>query len=259
MLGAITGDIIGSRFERGKFKSTEFELFTSESSFTDDTVLTVAVADCILHGLDYSKTIRRYGKAYPQAGYGGTFKKWMFGFISGPYNSWGNGWAMRVSPVGWAFYKEEDVLEEAKRSAEVTHNHPEGVKGAQALALAVWLARNGASKRAIQVAVEEKFSYDLRTTLDEIRPHYQFDVSCQGSVPQAIRAFLESENFENAIRLAISIGGDSDTIACMAGAVAEAFYKEIPEKMLVGVKKRLPEPFLKIVEMFYGKYGVDQS
>lgn len=254
MLGAIAGDIIGSRFERGKFKSKEFDLFTDESKFTDDTVLTVAVADCILHELDYSKTVRRYGRSYPLAGYGGTFKKWMYGFISGPYNSWGNGSAMRASPIGWAFDKEEDVLEQAKRSAEITHNHPEGIKGAQAMAWAVWQAKNGAGKTAIKAGIEQRFGYDLGQTIDEIRPAYQFDVSCQGSVPQAITAFLESKDFEDAIRLAISIGGDCDTIASMAGAIAEAHYDGVPAGILHEVKARLPELFLKHVALFYEKY-----
>lgn len=254
MFGAIAGDIIGSRFERGKFKSMEFELFTPASTFTDDTVLTVAVADCILHGLDYAKTVRRYGRSYPLAGYGGTFKKWMYGFVSGPYNSWGNGSAMRVSPIGWAFHDENEVLEQAKRSAEITHNHPEGIKGAQAVAWAVWAARQGASKSEIKETIEHIFGYDLSFTLDEIRPTYEFDVSCQGSVPQAIAAFLESDGFENAIRLAISIGGDCDTIASIAGAIAETYYKTVPAGIVAELEARLPEPFYRIVGEFYEKY-----
>ncbi|MEM6725800.1 MAG: ADP-ribosylglycohydrolase family protein, partial [Bacteroidota bacterium] len=209
MLGAIAGDIIGSRFERNNLKSKEFELFDSASRFTDDTVLTVAIADALLTKTPYATTVRNYARNYPFAGYGGTFKQWMFGLISGPYNSWGNGSAMRVSPIGFAFNTVEQVLEEAKRSAEITHNHPEGIKGAQAVALSILLARQGTSKEAIKSEIESRFQYDLSRSLDAIRPVYQFDVSCQGSVPEAIIAFLESTDFEDAIRNAISIGGDS--------------------------------------------------
>ncbi|MEN8120828.1 MAG: ADP-ribosylglycohydrolase family protein [Bacteroidota bacterium] len=254
MLGAIIGDLIGSRFEGQNSKSTEFDLFTDKSAFTDDSVLTVATADCILNQKGYTKVYQEYGKKYPNAGYGGTFYKWIFSDNPKPYNSWGNGSAMRVSPVAYAFNDLETVLEEAQKSAEVTHNHPEGIKGAQAVASAVFLARTGKNKAEIKDYIQAKFGYDLERTLDEIRPVYRFDVSCQGSVPEAIIAFIESADFESAIRLSISLGGDSDTIAAMAGSIAEAFYKEIPEKMISETKKRLPDEFLEIIKRFIERF-----
>lgn len=172
-----------------------------------------------------------------------------------PYNSWGNGSAMRVSPVGWAFDSIDEVLYEAKRSAEVTHDHPEGIKGALAVASAVLLARQNRSKEDIKQYIIEKFNYDLDRKLDEIRPQYQFDVSCQGSVPEAIIAFLESRDFEDAVRLAVSIGGDSDTIACIAGAIAEAFYKEIPEYIVENSLRLLPTEIIVLIEKFSAKFG----
>jgi ADP-ribosylglycohydrolase len=250
MKGAIIGDIIGSRFEKDNIKTKTFELFTEKSRFTDDTVLTVAIADAILNKKDYAETVRAYSLAYPMAGYGKTFKKWMVGTISGPYNSWGNGSAMRVSPVGLLYDDETTILKEAKKSAAITHNHEEGIKGAQAVAMAVFLARKGKPKQAIKTYVEQQFGYDLSRTIDEIRPNYTFDVSCQGSVPEAIIAFLESEGFEDAIRIAISIGGDSDTIASMSGAIAEAFYGEIPTELINKMNEYLPEGFKVILENF---------
>ncbi len=229
MLGAIAGDIIGSIYEFVNIKTTDFPLFHEHCRFTDDTVLTVALADSLLHGTSYLDLLKQYYRAYPKAGYGGMFQQWARSEESRPYNSWGNGSAMRVSSIGFAFDTLDEVLEQARRSAEVTHNHPEGIKGAQAIASAVFLARTGNTKDQIKNHVEAAFGYDLGTPLDEIRPRYSFDVSCQGSVPQAVRAFLESTDFENAVRLAISIGGDSDTIACMAGGVAQAFYGGVPQ------------------------------
>ncbi len=251
MKGAIIGDIIGSRFEVSNYKGKDFELFTPRSTFTDDTVLTVAVADAILKGLPYEETVRAYAQRYPDAGYGGTFYQWMMGQIEGPYNSWGNGSAMRVSPVGFAFDSKDKVLREAEKSAAITHNHPEGIKGAQAIALGVFLARNGAKKEKIKEEIEKAFGYDLSRRIEDIRPTYTFDVSCQGSVPEAIIAFLESTGFEDAIRTAISLGGDSDTIACMAGALAEAFYRDIPEEMEEEAMSRLPGRFRKVIDVFY--------
>jgi ADP-ribosylglycohydrolase len=228
MLGAIAGDIIGSVHEFRGTKTTEFELFQSGCRFTDDTVLAVAVADCLLHGYDYVETFREYFHAYPNAGYGLRFFQWAYSDSKSPYNSWGNGSAMRVPAVGHAFESIEEVLAEAKRSADVTHNHTEGVRGAQATATAVFLARNGKSKAAIKDAVERMFGYELDRRLDEIRPGYQFDESCQGTVPAALTAFLESADYEDAIRKAISLGGDADTLACITGGVAEAFYGGVP-------------------------------
>jgi len=257
MIGAIAGDIIGSVFEGHNTKSTKFRLFCPYSRFTDDTVLTVAVAYAILKEADYAASLKMFARKYPNAGYGGTFYGWMLSSDTEPYNSWGNGSAMRVSPVGFAFSSVEDVLAEAERSAEVTHNHPEGIKGAQATALAIFMARTGAGKDDIREEVTERFGYDLNRTLDEIRPNYYFDVSCQGSVPEAIIAFLESENFEDTVRKGISLGGDSDTIACIAGGIAQAYYKDIPQAILSTVRDKLPGEFLVIIDEFNEKYEVD--
>lgn len=205
MIGAIAGDIIGSIYEGRPIKTTEFPLFHRLCHPTDDTVLTVALADSILNRTDYVRCLKDYFHRYPQAGYGGSFVRWAMSLSTSPYNSWGNGSAMRVSPVGFAYDSLEEVLAEAGRSAEVTHNHPEGVKGAQTTAAAVFLARTGKSKEEIKQYVEQTFAYDLSRRLDDIRPSYQFDVSCQGTVPPAIIAFLESRDFEDAIRKAISL------------------------------------------------------
>ena len=241
MLGDIAGDIIGSVYQMVNIKTTDFPLFHEHCRFTDDTVLTVALADSLLHGIPYVDLLKRYYRAYPRAGYGGMFHRWATSDDPQPYNSFGNGSAMRVSPVGFAFGRLEEVLEQAKRSAEVTHDHPEGIKGAQAVASAVFLARTGRDKDHIQAYVETVFSYDLGRPLDQIREIYEFDVSCQGSVPQAIRAFLESKDYEHAVRLAISIGGDSDTIACMAGGIAQAYYGGVPEGIAGRVYEALDE------------------
>jgi ADP-ribosylglycohydrolase len=254
MWGAIAGDVIGSVFEHHRTKSTAFPLFRAGSTFTDDTVLTIAVAYAILHGQAYGAAIKAFGRRYPNAGYGGSFFRWLLAADSQPYGSWGNGSAMRVSPVGFAFDMHEDVLREARRSAEVTHNHPEGIKGAQATALSVFLARQGHPKAVIQEEIADRFAYDLSQTLDEIRPNYGFDVSCQGSVPPSIRAFLESEDFEDAIRKAISLGGDSDTMACIAGGIAHAFYGGVPLEIVREVRSRLPEEFLGVLDEFAERY-----
>jgi ADP-ribosylglycohydrolase len=255
MIGAIAGDVIGSIFEHCAIKSTQFPLFSPYSRFTDDTVLTVAIADSILRKTDYATSLKTFGQKYPNAGYGGSFFRWIYAADSKPYNSWGNGSAMRVSPVGFAFGSIEDVLEEAKKSAKVTHNHPEGIKGAQATALAVFLGRSFKSKTIIKQEISSRFSYNLDRTIEEIRPHYGFDVSCQGSVPEAIIAFLEAKNFEDAIRNAISLGGDSDTIACIAGGIAQSYYQKIPSEIVSNVRKRLPEEFLFIMDEFNTQYG----
>lgn len=254
MLGAIAGDIIGSAYEFNNTKRTDFELFTPRSQFTDDTVLTIAIADCILSARDYKSVIREYGRRYTGVGYGSMFQEWLYSAGSTPYNSFGNGSAMRVSPVGFAFDMIEKVLEEAKKSAEVTHNHPEGIKGAQATATAVFLARKGENKRNIKKHIEEKFGYNLNQTLKEIRPNYKFDESCQGSVPEAIIAFLESKDYEDAVRKAISLGGDSDTLACITGGIAEAYYKKIPTSILVKVKNMLPPELLQVIDLFNKRY-----
>ncbi|MFT5617450.1 MAG: ADP-ribosylglycohydrolase [Arenicella sp.] len=255
MKGAIIGDIIGSRFEKSEHKSKEFELFTRFTRFTDDSVLTIAVAKSILTKESYEKHVKEFAQKYPKKGYGSTFHKWFEGKIEGAYNSWGNGSAMRVSSVGWAFETEEEVLKEAKKSAEITHNHPEGIKGAQAIALGVFLARKGKRKMEIKERISTDFDYDLNRTIDEIRPIYKFDVSCQGSVPEAIIAFLEAEDFEDTIRTAISIGGDSDTIACMACALAEAHYGEIPQEIEKEAMSRLTDDLREVVIQFYEMIG----
>jgi len=256
MLGAIAGDIIGSVFEANPVKYADFPLFSPYSTFTDDTVLTIATAYSILEKVDYAKAFKVFGRKYPDAGYGFSFYHWIFSPDSGPYNSWGNGSAMRASPVGFAFDSIDDVLDEAGRSAAVTHNHPEGIKGAQATALSVFWARKGESKEFIKREIGTRFAYNLSRTLEEIRPGYHFDVSCQGSVPESIIAFLESKNFEDAVRKAISLGGDSDTMACIAGGIAHAFYKEIPQKIVANVKERLPDEFLVIIDKFSQSYGL---
>lgn len=255
MLGAIAGDIIGSVFEHRPIKTVEFPLFSERSTFTDDTVLTVAVANAILSGLEYGPTIQAFGRRYPYAGYGGSFYQWLQRSEIEPYNSWGNGSAMRVSPVGYAFEIEEEVLQEARKSAEVTHNHPEGIKGAEATALAIYLARKGRNKENIRDEIEERFGYSLRRRLEDIRHSYQFDVSCQGSVPESIIAFLESEGVEDAIRKAISLGGDSDTMGCIAGGIAEAYYGEVPAGIVEEVQRRMPVELWEIVAEFYRQYG----
>ncbi len=256
MFGAIAGDIIGSVYEGHPVKTEDFPLFDNYSRVTDDTVLTVAVAYAILRKAAYGASIKDFARRYPNAGYGFSFYRWMLSDTMRPYNSWGNGSAMRVSPVGLAFDSKEKVLDEARRSAEPTHNHPEGIKGAQATALAVFLARHGADKETIRTEISSRFSYDLDRTVDEIRPGYRFDVSCQGSVPESIIAFLESCNFEDAIRKAVSLGGDSDTMACIAGGIAQAFYRDIPSHIVSEVRKRLPEEFLRVVDEFNKRFGL---
>ncbi len=258
MIGAIAGDIIGSSYEFRPTKTTDFDLFAPGSEFTDDTVLTVAVADCILHGKEYAATFKEYGNKYRNAGYGSKFLNWVGSNTLAPYNSYGNGSAMRVSPVGFAFSSLDAVLREAERSAAVTHNHPEGIKGAQATASAIFLAREGESKEAIRKYVEATFGYDLHQTIEEIRPMYTFDETCQGSVPQAIIAFLESYSYEDAVRLAVSLGGDSDTQACIAGGIAQAHYGHVPDYIAEEARGRLNPEMLEIVDRFDDKYGVHQ-
>ncbi|MEN8729886.1 MAG: ADP-ribosylglycohydrolase family protein [Desulfuromonadales bacterium] len=250
MLGAIAGDVIGSRFEHTGIKSKHFDLFNQQSAFTDDTVHTVALADSILHKVPFPDKLREYYQCYPGAGYGGRFRRWAESSTLEPYQSYGNGSAMRVSPVAWLSDSLQDVLSEARKSAVVTHDHPEGVRGAQAVAGAVFMARNKAGKKAIRAFVEDVFSYDLSATLDEIRRHYRFDVTCQGSVPQAIRAFLEAEGFEDAVRNAVSLGGDSDTQACIAGSIAEAYFGGVPAHIKAQTESFLDQRILTVLQLF---------
>ncbi len=256
LLGALAGDIIGSVYEFSGQKEYEFPLFRKSSKITDDSVLTIAVADAIINKRSYLECIREYALAYPNCGYGGYFREWMYSNDPQPYNSFGNGSAMRVSAVGWAYETIEDVLREAERSAAVTHNHPEGIKGAQAIALSIFLARKGESKEKIKQEVVSRLGYNLDETIDEIRPDYKFDETCQKTVPPAIIAFLESEDFEDAIRKAISLGGDADTLAAITGSIAEAYYGGVPEEIAIEVKHRTPQELWDIVEQFSEQFAV---
>lgn len=253
MLGAIAGDIIGSVYEHCPVKTKNFPLFGSNSCFTDDTVLTVATAHALLTNGDYQAAYQLYGQNWPDAGYGGTFRKWLGQIHPKPYDSWGNGSAMRISPIGFCLGSEEEVLEESKKSAVVTHNHPEGIKGAQSVALSIYLVRKGADKATLREEIEGRFGYDLQARLDDIRPEYSFDVSCQGSVPQSIIAFLESSDIEDAIRNAISLGGDADTMACIAGGIAEAFYGDLPEPIWKQTTSRLAPEMLEPLVLYEKK------
>ena len=254
MIGAIAGDIIGSVYEHNSIKTKDFPLFSPNSRFTDDTVLTVAVAHSILSGTSYRDAIKNTGKRYPDAGYGGTFIQWLLSKDAGPYNSWGNGSAMRVGPVGFAFNSLDEVLKQARMTAEITHNHPEGIKGAEATALAVYLARRGVEKNEIREQIKDRFDYNLDRSVEEIRTVYSFDISCQGTVPEAIISFLDSESYEDAVRNAVSLGGDSDTLACITGGIAEAFYGPVPKDIYRKVEAILPPDLMDIVKMFYEKY-----
>lgn len=261
MLGALIGDTIGSVYEFHNIKTTEFPLFSTKSTFTDDSVMTMAVAEWLLKGKertmdDLEEAMVSLARRFPNRGYGGGFYRWLFfpnelrsydgqrsDGLRHPYGSFGNGSAMRVSAVGWFF----DTLEEtefwAKKSAEITHNHPEGIKGAQATAAAIYMARTGSTKEDIREYIVSRYGYDLSRTCDEIRPTYRFNATCQGTVPQAIVAFLESTDFESCIRLGVSLGGDTDTLCAIAGAIAEAFYGSIPEQIVKHEWELLPEVF----------------
>jgi len=258
MLGAIIGDIVGSCYEFNSIKTTEFDLFQAQSRYTDDSVMTMAVAEWLLEDPMHSHEVLeekmvKYGNLNTHVGYGTHFLHWLFFpnalFPDGkrkPYNSFGNGSAMRVSAVGWMF----DSLEETERvagiSASITHDHPEGIKGAQATAAAIYMARNGAGKEEIRDYISKKFEYDLNRTCDQIRPSYGFEVSCQKSVPESIIAFLDSTDYESTLRLAVSLGGDSDTQACIACGIAEAFYG-IPDDIIVEASSRIPQYFKEII------------
>ena len=254
MFGAIVGDVAGSHYEHFPTKSLDFDFFKEHSCVTDDSVLTIAVADWILNGGQLYDYFHRYVARYPNAGYGGTFINWARCLDTEPYNSWGNGSAMRVSPTAYAADSLETVLELAKCSAIVTHDHPDGIAGAQATAGCVFLARTGHSKNEIQEFVISKFGYDLSRKLDDIRHSYSFDVSCAGSVPESIIAFMESESFESAIRLAISLGGDSDTMECIAGAIAEPFYGGVPDELRQKTRTYIDDQLLTVVDAFRLRY-----
>jgi ADP-ribosylglycohydrolase len=256
VLGAIAGDIIGSVYEFSRVRTRDFALFGPSSKFTDDSVLTFAVARAILDARasgsgspDYRGRILEFGRRYPGRGYGGMFRRWLQTTNPRPYNSFGNGSAMRVSPVGFAFDDELTVLEQARLSAIPTHDHAEGIRGAQAVALAIFLARRGEDREQLSLRIRYEFVYDVERTVDQIRPAYGFDETCQGSVPEAIVAFLDSTDFESAIRNAVWLGGDADTQACIAGAIAEAAYG-VPSAIEREVRKRLPPELLAILDEF---------
>jgi ADP-ribosylglycohydrolase len=254
MLGAIVGDVIGSVHEWGGTKTKDFPLLVPQATFTDDSVLTVAVAEWLLTGQELAETFHAYVHAFPGRGYGEMFGRWARSRSPVPYNSYGNGAAMRVSPIGFAFDTLVDVANWAERSAAVTHNHPEGIRGAQATAAAVFLARRGRTKEQIRDSLEAEYGYDLRPKLDDIRPTYRFNETCQGTVPQAFAAFFESTNYEDAIRNAISLGGDADTLAAITGGIAEASYGGVPADLAGQLTERLDERLIAIVDRFRGRF-----
>lgn len=259
MLGAITGDIAGSTYEWSDIRSTEIPIFTRGSHFTDDTVMTIAVAewietDATLDKNALMKIMRKWGNRFPDAGYGHMFRKWLKSKNPKPYHSFGNGSAMRVSPVGWACDTIENTIGIAGISASVTHDHPEGIKGAQAIACAVFLAKRQYDKKYIRDFVTSRFGYSLNRTCEDIRMHHTCDATCMRSVPEAITAFLESTDFESTIRTAISLGGDTDTLACMAGAIAEAYYGGVPERIRNEVYAIIPDEFKHIIEQMTYKH-----
>jgi ADP-ribosylglycohydrolase len=256
MIGAISGDVIGSVHEGAPAKPKDFPLFVPGSTFTDDSVLTVAVANAIREGVEYGTSIRRWGRRYPYAGYGGWFRDWLFREDAAPYNSFGNGSAMRVAPIGWAFDDLDLVLHEASKSAEVTHSHPEGIKGAQAVAAAIFVARAGQGKDQIAALLSDRFGYDCTMGLSALQRRGGFDVTCQGTVPAAAVAFLHSTDFEDAVRNAVSFGGDADTLACIAGAMAEAHYGRVPAEIQLEVLGRLDNALRAQVMAFARQYGI---
>ena len=259
MYGAILGDIIGSpyEFDRGD-KTKDFPLFSKRSSCTDDSVMTVAVAEALLDSMgrpdDETRralvdSMQRWGARYPDAGYGGMFYRWLHSENPQPYGSYGNGSAMRASAAGWLYDDFDETWKKARLTAEVTHNHPEGIKGAECVAVVIWLARHGKGKEEIRRTAEEAFGYDLSRTCDEIRPGYHHVESCQETVPQALTAFLEGNDFEDAIRNAVSLGGDCDTLTCIAGSMAEAFWG-VPARLVAECESRIPKDMLQVVRRF---------
>lgn len=254
--GTICGDVIGSRYERRKTKDYNFQLFGDSSRFTDDTVCTVAVADALMNNIPIDTSLQKWGRRYPRAGYGFRFYTWIHSTHPAPYNSYGNGSAMRVSACGALANTLEEALELAKTSAECTHNHPEGIKGAQATAMAIYLAKltdndgRHLPKETIKQKIEKEFGYDLKRSYKQIKENYKFDVRCQRSVPEAIVAFMESDDYESTIRLAVSLGGDADTLAAIAGGIAAAYYGCPPNHILNVVRTRLPKDILDVITKF---------
>jgi ADP-ribosylglycohydrolase len=258
MIGCIIGDVVGSVYEFNGTKSQDFEFFHPDGDYTDDSILTIATARAILDGKPYEQMYKEFGQKYPcpMGNYGSGFRKWLYASDMKPYSSFGNGSAMRVGPVGYAFNDMALALQEARRSAEVTHSHPEGIKGAEATVMAIVMARQGRTKEQIRERITQAFRYDLKRTCDDIRPTYSFDVTCQGTVPEAIIAFLDSSSFEDAIRKAVSLGGDADTLACITGGIAQAFYKDIPKNIVEVGLSALPEDLMATVREFNEKYGL---
>jgi ADP-ribosylglycohydrolase len=254
MIGAIAGDIIGSVYEWHNIKTTDFQCIDPKSYFTDDSVLTIALADSILSDTPYEILLKDYYRRYPHAGYGGMFHKWALTKESKPYNSFGNGAAMRISPVGFAYSTLDSVMAKAEEFTAITHNHPEGIRGAKATAAAIFLARTGNGKDQIRDFIQMRFGYDLSRRLDDIRPIYTFNETCQGTVPEAVIAFLESTSYESAIRLVISLGGDSDTLACITGGIAQAFYGGVPAEIERMVYQKLDQPLADVTHRFMDKY-----
>lgn len=257
IIGAIAGDIIGSIYEFNSIKTKDFNLFSKRSGFTDDTVMTLAIANWLCVNKDSKhvliNNLKYFGNKYPNAGYGGMFRNWLLQDSPEPYGSWANGSAMRVSPCAWVGESMEEVQDLAYKSAEVTHNHPEGIKGALATADAIYLARIGAKKQEIKDHVEVRYQYDLDIKLDELRPYYSFDVSCAGSVPESIICFLEAENFEDTIRNAVSLGGDADTQAAIAGSIASAYW-EVPNRIAFKSIHRMSYDLLRVFIDFDEKF-----
>ena len=264
MYGAIIGDIVGSVYERHSTKDKNFELFGRGCRFTDDTTMTIAVAEACLMPLGlmdindiygtFASCMKKWGRKYPNAGYGRRFSEWIMSDDDKPYNSYGNGSAMRVSPIGWKYCEGPmSSGDMAIMLAAVTHNHPEGMKGAAAVAAAITMAYLGETKEQIRDYIEKEYEYDLNRTCDDIRPSYKFDVSCQGSVPEAIIAFLDANNFEEAVRNAVSLGGDADTQAAIAGSIAEAYYG-IPQRFINKANEYIPGEMKAVLNKFYKKY-----
>lgn len=262
MYGAILGDMIGAPYEFDRSpKTKEFPLFGRGTEYTDDSVMSIAVAEALIDAADKTDdelkaalvySMQKWGRRYPDAGYGVSFSGWLRAKKPEPYGSYGNGSAMRVSAAGWLYASLEETRHKARLTAETTHNHPEGIKGAEATASAIFLARTGASKEEIREYIASEFDYDLSRTCDEIRPDYHHVESCQKTVPEAITAFLEGTSFEDVIRTAVSLGGDCDTLTCIAGSIAEAFYG-VPKEMAAECRKRLPKDMLAVLDRFMGK------
>lgn len=246
--GSIIGDIIGSVYEFNPTKDYNFEIFNDDAHFTDDSVLTISVAKTILEKSNYEDNLILYYKTYPNKIYGPKFLEWIRTGIK--QNSYGNGAPMRISAIGNYFNQSDIVLSEARRAVEMTHSHPEGIKGAQSIALAIFMAKRGYSKKDIKEQIQRHFNYDLDFCIKDIKENYSFNSSSQHSVPQSLVCFFDSEDFESAIRLAVSLGGDSDTLACMTGGISSVYYKEIPNEIITFCKERIPDEFIQIINMF---------